>query len=393
MENNFNSNNKFLLSVPLVLVSKEPLLKIGKMNDSVNTERSILTKDPSSKSFKLVERKSNKEEARYTGTSMSEQASKYLIFQFNSDTGKIEVSPGGEWHFFKKELNYPTISIEEAENKTGLLDYIRNKNVITKTKKEKKTTAAASTFKKEDATTGKIPFGRLNDEDEDMEDEVRQFLGDKVEEQSEEERAEDLDPELKDIPSDIDEGFIKGKSSKENEEKEKNNIESVEDYSESDDELFGGDEDEEEAEDEVDIADIDEEAGFSDIDKEEDLTPEQENYISLNANRKNIGNAIANANTKDNDFIGVKRKGDDFSGMRADQKKQKTTYPLEDVLDNIFAKSKRITYEKLVKELIRSNFSKTEVDSHLPNLLSRMCDKYQQGGDFYYFKKSEKSVN
>jgi hypothetical protein len=385
MEKNSNSQKKLIASIPLVLVSKEASIKIGKINDPVNPERCILTKDPATKSFKLLEKKSTKEEVRFTGTMMSEQSSKYLMFQFNSDIGKIEVTPGGEWFTFKKEINYPTMSIEEAEekmkSKSGLLDYIRNKGVLTKPKKEKK--------KREDASTGRLPFGKLNDEDEDAEDEVRQYLTEKVEEQSEEERPEDMDPELKDVPSDIEEGFIKGTKPKEEDDKSKNNIESQEeDFSSEDDALFGGDE-----ESEVDDEDLDDEGGFSEIDKEEDLTEEQENYIRLNTNKLNPNliaeNTGVNFSQREQEFIGTKRKPDE-SSIRPSDKKQKTSYPIQEVLDTLFAKNKRMTYDRIFKDLLRFNFSKSELESHLPSLLNRMCDKYSQGTEFYYFKKSEK---
>lgn len=385
MENIFNSQKRHIASVPLVLVSKESTIKIGKINDQLNEERCFLTKDPASKSYKLVEKKSNKEEIRFTGTTLADQSSKYLMFRFNQDSGKIEVSPGGDWFSFRKEISYPTMSIEEAEEKmkgkSGLLDYIRNKGVLTKPKKDKKKNSVDIS-----SSGGRVPFGRLNDDDEDMEDEVRQFLTEKVEEQSEEERPEDVDPELKEVDSDIEEAFIKGTKTKE-EENKTNNFEE-EEFSSDDDALFGDDDEGEEEDD-----DVDEDQGFSDIDPDEDLTPEQENYIRLDTNKRNPEQIIEKASMNLNqEFIGNKRKPDDgsYNSIRQSDKKQKTSYPLQEVLDNLFAKNKSMTYERIVKELLRSNFSKSEVESHLPSLLSRMCDKYPQGSEFYFFKKSEK---
>ena len=69
-------------------------------------------------------------------------------------------------------------------------------------------------------------------------------------------------------------------------------------------------------------------------------------------------------------------------------KKQKTASEMEDVLDNLFAKNKRMTYEKIVRELIRLDFRQEQISVNLPIILSRSCGKYAQGGNNFYFKKS-----
>lgn len=380
-----SSKKKLIASIPIVLVSKETSKKVGKINDSILPEKCVITKDPQSKSFKLVENKPGKGETRYTGNAIAEQSSKYLVLQYNPETGRMEVSPAGDWYTFKKDINYQTISLEEAEEKmkgkSVFLDYIRSKGVLpTKSKKEKKPRGEITS-----RGGGRVPFGRLNDEDEDMEDEVRPQLFERLEEQSEEERPEDMDPELKDVPSDIEEGFIKGKKGRE--EEEKRGIDSI--LESSDSGIFGGD-DEEDEEPEEDEEDIDEDQGYSDIDEKEDLTPEQENYININSNMKNLPNIMSNANTKEQDFVGVKRRADEAAlSPGKDKKRLRSDFPMEEMLNNILAKNRRMTYEKIVKELSRQ-FSKSEIDSQLHILLNNVCDKYPQDGEYYYFKKSEK---
>jgi hypothetical protein len=315
---------------------------------------------------------------------MSEQTSKYLILQFNQETKKMEIFPGGEWCSFKKDINYKTLTLEEAEekmkSKNVLLDYIRNRGVISKAKKEKKVKTESENISFGD----RLPIGRLNDEDEDMEDEVRNKLNDKIEEQSEEERPEDLDLDLKEIPSDIEEGFIKGKNVKEEGEGDKDDNKYVES---SEDTIFGNDDDDDEDEEDADNDEDLDDQGFSEIDKDEDLTPEQANFISMNRGNTNNYNNFSNPNNKDQDFIGVKRKGDALSLNT--KKKQKTDISLELMVNNIFSKNRKMTYEKLNKELTR-DFTKQQLDLHLPSLLSKLCDKFAHGGQYFYFKKSEK---
>ena len=362
MNTNSNKNSKLIASLPLIMLNKESKIKIGKINDPLFADRCMLAKDPSMKIYKLTEKK-NKSDNKYTGTLLAEQASKYFILKFNEDTKKIEVFPGDDWWTFKKDINYNTMSLEEAEEKlkakSGFTDYIRNKGNISKGARKEKL------FKEERQTGTRI--ANFNDEDEDVLDEIRPFPVDK-EQKSEEEREEDLDPELKDIPSDIEEVFL-GK----NKEKEKlaniaagyEDFEEEEEESESSDDFFGKKDDE-----------------SDDIDDDEDLS----SIIDIDESLKEEDNN--QPKTKQNDFLGTKRKGDDTNNVFVKVKKQKSAYDMEETLDYLFAKNKRMTYEKIVKELIRLDFKQEQIGINLPLILSRSCSKYAQGGENFYFKKS-----
>ncbi len=381
-----------ITSIPILLASKEPICKIGKINDPFTSKKCTLTKDPQSKTYRLIEERPElRDNPRYSGTIMVDQPSKYLVMHYNPETRKIEASPAGDWCFFKKDITYNTMTVEEAEekmkNKSFLLDYIRNRGITTKPKGGKKSK------KEEIFSRGRAPMGRLNDEDEDIEDEVRPSLFNQVEEQSEEERPEDMDPELKDIPSDIEEEFIKGKKLKEEKKREGYIMEDS-----SEDALFGDDDDieGEEEEDSLDNdKDIVDEQGFSEIDEDDDLIPEQANYINLNANSKNMENIVNNANTKDQDFLGVKRKADGSSNISmsgSDRKKQKfegNGASMEVCLDNLLSKNRTMTHDKIIRDLSR-DFEKNDIERRLPILLNTMCDKFSQGSEYFYFKKSEK---
>ncbi len=356
-QQNNNIANPRVLSLPLVLISKEPERKIAKVNDNINPEKTLLTRDPQTRLYKITEKKSNKSETKYSGTHMAEQSSKYLIFKFNSESGKIEVCPAGEWFDFKKEITYPTMTIEEAEekmkSKSGLLDYLRNKGGSTKTKAKKS----------KDSMTITVSSGGRRAVEEEEEEKAPL-----VESPPSEEDKDDLDLDLKEAPSDIEEDFIKGKKNKEETKNDALDFSSEEDNEEND-ELF--DDDDEDLDNENDDeSDVDSEALIDRID--------------------------ADANHSGRDFISQKRKGDEaIYDYRPGEKKQRIgsldLIPrLEEALLNTLSKNKRITHANILKELSKLNFSKIEIDNHLNTLLSKLCDKFLEGSDFYYFKKSEK---
>jgi hypothetical protein len=355
-----NSHPHKMLSIPMVLVSREAETKIAKLNDTINLEKSQFTRDPQTKQYKITEKKTNKQEIKYTGSHMAEQSSKYLLFKFNSETGKIEVSPAGDWHDFKREINFPTFSIEEAEEKmkgkSGLIDYLRNKGgPATKSK----------TKKAKDEFTINISTKKSNAVEE--EEDFQNFQAPVIESASEEDK-EELDLDLKEAPSDIEEDFIKGKKTKED-----NKLEGLGFTSEEDD---NQDENEDLFEDDEDDLDGD---NFSDVDSEALID-------KIDADEANFGK----------EFINVKRKGDEnIYDQRPGEKKQRTgNYDLiprmEEALLHTLSKNKKITQPNIVKELLKLNFSKNEIDTHLNTLLARFCEKFQQGNEYFYFKKSEK---
>jgi hypothetical protein len=364
-------NKKLIASIPLILPSKDAKIKIGKINDPIDSEKCIITKDPNTKTYKLIEKK-GKSEIRYSGSLLAEQSSKYFIFKYNEDTKKIEAYPGDDWFTFKKEINYNTMSLEEAEErlkgKTGFTEYIRSKGNVTKGGKKEKA------FKEEEIHTAtKATASKFNDEDEDVLDEVKQFAFNK-DEKSEEDREEDLDPELKDIPSDIEEVYLTKSKDKENV-LQADAFDDFEDEAESEsvDSFFGKDADNE------------------DVDDEEGLSSEIENEDDLSENN-NKKNNISGSTTKDHEYLGNKRKGDDnkINNSSDRGKKQRTATQLEETLDILIAKNKRMTYEKIVKELQKLDYKNEEISSYLPIILSRSYGKYPQGGENYYFKKSDK---
>jgi hypothetical protein len=346
-----------ILSIPLVLVSKDAETKVAKLNDAINLERSQFTRDPQTKQYKITEKNTNKQEIKYTGSHMAEQSSKYLIFKFNSETGKIDVAPAGEWHDFKRDINFPTLSIEEAEEKmkgkSGLIDYLRNKGGPPSKSKVKKG--------KDELTINISTKKNYVAEDEEE-------LQAPIIESASEEDKDELDLDLKEAPSDIEEDFIKGKKAKEEENKieglgftseDEENQEDNEDLFEDDEEDFDGD-------------------NFSDVDSEALI-----DKIDADAN---LGK----------DFLNIKRKGDEnIYDQRPGEKKQRTgnfdLIPrMEESLLHTLSKNKRITHPNIIKELMKLNFTKNEIDIHLNTLLSRFCEKFQQGNEYYYFKKSEK---
>jgi hypothetical protein len=360
MNTNSSKSSKLIASIPLVIYNKDSKIKIGKINDTLDTEKCLLTKEQQTKNYKLIEKK-QKFEIKFTGSLLAEQSSKYFIFKFNEETKKIEGFPGDDWWTFKKDIQYNTMSLEEAEErlkaKSGFTDYIRNKGSVVKGSKKEKVF-------KEEKETG-IKLTRLNDEDEEILDEVKTFVFER-EQKSEEDREEDIDPELKDIPSDIEEVFmgkVKDKDEAFGEPAIDDEID--EEESESSDGFFG------KKDEESDDVDVSEELS-SIIEKDESMVDDE----------------ISQSKIKQNEYIGNKRRGEEMNNFSENLKKQKTASEMEDVLDNLFAKNKRMTYEKIVRELIRLNFKQEHVGISLPLILSRSYGKYSQGGENFYFKKS-----
>ena len=195
----------------LKLINKKGEMKIGKINDTFNSERVLIEKEANLKSFKLTEKKFNDEKIKFTGNLMSEQTSKYLLFNTKSGSNAIEIFPADDWFMFKKDINYKTINLEDAEEKmkirSSIVENLKNKgNISNKNKKETKA-RKNSTEPQE-----KTKFVKKNfDEDEEDEDN-KCFKKTKIVEEDDEKEVSDL--ELKEIPSDIEEDFFGKKEEK-----------------------------------------------------------------------------------------------------------------------------------------------------------------------------------
>jgi hypothetical protein len=341
-----NSNNKTKIgTLNLQLASTDANYKIGKINEKLNFQKCTIAKDTSK--YKLNEKKSSKEEVNYTGSKMTEQTSKYLIFKVKPDGKNVEVFPADDWYLFKKDIHYTTIPAEEAEEKMKLnrqnaLDiFLKNKSSAVK--KEKKTKEQRD----EERTYGGGGGANLNSKfvmEEDDED--RKFFNKGAEEEPSDNEA-DADPELKDIPSDIEEGLKgkeKGKTSNNN-----NFIMSSQDE-ESEDSFFG------KKDDESDVAEDDED--------DDDISQIDNDY-----------------------FLGHKRSATDELEKSSSKQQRTSNMSLDESLINILTKNNKMTESQISKELARLGF--TDLGNKLHSLLNRYCNKFQEGKEFYYFKKPE----
>ena len=206
-----NNSSKLTGSYPMRFVSLENKMKIGKINDTISFDKCTITKEPGVKSFKLSERKSNKQEIKYTGIPTGEQTSKYLIIKYNKESKQFDLIPVDEdWYFFKKEIHYNTIPLDDAEEKMKaknvLIDYIRNKGTTTVTKGKK---AKQTENKDSEPASSKVRKTVNKFEEEDDEDDRKAFDKEDKKELSEYENDEP-DIDLKEIPSDIEEAFTSG---------------------------------------------------------------------------------------------------------------------------------------------------------------------------------------
>ena len=109
----------------LKLINKKGEMKIGKINDTFNSERVLIEKEANLKSFKLTEKKFNDEKIKFTGNLMSEQTSKYLLFNTKSGSTAIEIFPADDWFMFKKDINYKTINymFNKYKNNFFIINY------------------------------------------------------------------------------------------------------------------------------------------------------------------------------------------------------------------------------------------------------------------------------
>jgi len=223
-KNNLQSNNhenyselRKIGEFQLHLKSQKNELKIGKINDMYNPDRCLIDKEANSKSFKLIEKKFDDKLTKFSGSLMAEQTSKYLLFKTDLTTNTIEIFPADSWFMFKKDINYKTINLEEAEDKMKLKSHIvdslknKGKDTINISSKDKK-------GKERKDSENNISLGKFKNKkpfDEEEEEDNKCFKKNIKEKQEDIEEKDDTDLELKEIPSDLEEDFF-GKK-KENE--------------------------------------------------------------------------------------------------------------------------------------------------------------------------------
>jgi hypothetical protein len=328
-----NANKKKLGTFNLQLASTDSNYKIGKTYDKLNYSKCTVTKEGNK--YKINEKKSSKEEGNFTGTKMTEQTSKYLIMKVKPDGKTIEVFPADDWYSFKKDITYNTIPLEEAEEKMKVskgnaLDvFLKNKSSAVK--KEKKTKEDREEVQ---AFSGGGGGGNRFVTEDDGDD--RKYFN-KKEEEAEERESVDLD--LKEIPSDIEEG-LKGKETV-----PINN--------------FIPSSQEEESEDSF----------FSKKDENSDLGDDDDDISQI-----------------DNEYFLKQKRSPDHELDRSGGKVQKIGVSLEECLSNLLSRNSRMTESHIIKELNKQGFMDL---SKLATLLGRMCNKFQEGKDIYYYKRPE----
>lgn len=341
MENRATGNSQNIESFHITLGSKESKIKIGKVLDDVNFSNSQIVND--GKSFCLYEKKIGKPDTKYIGSSLAEQTSKYLIFKYNESTGRLEAYPVNEWYSFKKEIHLAqTLTLEEVEEKmkpqVSIINLFKKKGVIEPPKKGKRKRNANL------KNGGSELLDELPPEKEEP----------KIKEDDGSIKSE-LDPELKDIPSDIEEGLQQIKEPTLIE-KTLANQNDVPDESE-------------------DSFDVDE----NDID---DSSDDFENAPS-EINEEEVDKGMAQAQMG---LIGLKRKRDD---EKNESKKIRSVFgEMEESLDNMLARNKQMTYEKIAKEMAKK-YSTNDIEMYLKPVLDKKTKMFNQGTETYYYKKFE----
>lgn len=322
------SNKK--ITIPLVLGDNEQVLKVGKVNDSIVYQNCSVSKKDSA--YHLIEKRKDKNENKFLGTSFLEQTTKYVLFEYNPSTNRIQVYPACEWYLFKKDFEYKNLSkLEDAEEK--MKSRINAVNVLKRKKEDQPT-------KKDEQSSGRPGRKKKKEDDEEL---PEKSMGTKKEKEdafgSDYEHSSENDVELKSISSDLEE-FGKDKTEKEEKPKYMNKI-----NHESEEE----EEEEEESDDD-----------FANQPSEVD----EEGEIEESFNKK---------------LLGGKRERDE----------EKTTFiRMCEALGSLLAKNKHMTYERIVKE-INKDFSTEDTEKYLKSVLDKMTKMFNQNGETYYFKKND----
>ena len=202
----YNDTSK--ITIPLVLGDKESKLKVGKILDPIVHENSLIN-TTDGKSYTITEKRNNKQDNQYIGTYFAEQTSKYIILKYNESTKRLEAYPATEWFSFKKNIKVRLSELNEDDDKRkkqkSIIDLFKKKGVVEPVKKQRK--------KKGPSLGGSNLLSNTQPEEEEIPEE------EEAKNESDEGFSSEEDPELKDIPSDIEEGL--------NMKKEKTKLEKV----------------------------------------------------------------------------------------------------------------------------------------------------------------------
>ena len=323
-------------SYPLFF-ENEKKLSVGKNNDKVSFIKCQIGKeDDKFKLTEIIETKNETKTRNYTGKPYDEETSKYIYLKFNESTNYFEAYPAEKWYFFKKDMpNYEGISVEEYEKKSKQSDpnfsLLRNKGGQPNKKTRKKKVNLNKNFLE----------GNYNNEEE-LDEEFNN--NNDSEEEQKKKKIEDLedsypsenDTDLKDLDSDIEEKY---KDKKEIIEKENNdNLNNENNSSDSYD--------------------------FSDENDKENLSIDNEDS---NIDEEDL----------DNQILGKKTKRFDNSS-KIDL--------MTECLNNMLSRNKKMTYEKIAKEMGKQ-FSSEDIELYLQEILSNNTSMYNDAEDTYYFKK------
>ena len=204
----YNDTSK--ITIPLVLGDKESKLKVGKILDPIVHENSLIN-TTDGKSYTITEKRNNKQDNQYIGTYFAEQTSKYIILKYNESTKRLEAYPATEWFSFKKNIKVRLSELNEDDDKRkkqkSIIDLFKKKGVVEPVKKQRK--------KKGPSLGGSNLLSNTEPEEEEIPEEHEE----EAKNESDEGFSSEEDPELKDIPSDIEEGL--------NMKKEKTKLEKV----------------------------------------------------------------------------------------------------------------------------------------------------------------------
>ena len=324
-------------SYPLFF-ENEKKLNLGKNNDQVSFQKcQIAFEDETFKLMESIDTTSDKKVRKYTGKPYDEETSKYIYLKFNESTNYFEAYPIEKWFLFKKDMPaYQGISIEEYEKKKKQGDKISNllKNKNTEPQKKtrkKKVDPSKSIF----LPGNEVEENNDNDNNNSIDSDNEKYNNKKVELS----HSSEEDPNLKDCS--IDEEYKEKGKEKDN---EYNNNFNNDDLNNSNDSY--------------DISEDDD-------DDKENLSFDNEN--SELDEEDEISKEILGKKTKRNDNISL------------------TKEKMTESLDNMLSKYKKMTFEKIAKEM-EKEFTKEDIEEDLQDILDKNTKMMGQDGETYYFK-------
>lgn len=316
------------ISIPLILGDKISKIKIGKILDPIDYSNSSIISDD--KEYRLEEKRIDKSTKKYIGKHFAEQTSKYVIMSYNDSTHKIEMLPVSEWFLFKKDMELKTINIDKYdEHKKSLslmLNLLKHKGVGS-TKKTRKTKTENAFDKNENVDKNDETFNDYEDKEESKSN-VKKY----------DSHSSENDIDLKDCESDI----------------------------------------------------VDQLKKKSDVDNaEQNSSEEDEEYNSSDSynNNDEIENASSEINEDEFDdthFLGEKRLREDNNLSFG--KNKIILDQMNEELDKMLSRNKKMTYEKITKEMKRT-FSPNDIELYLGDLLDKNTKMFDEKGVTFYFKK------